>query len=61
MHGAFGMAGGGAGAVGENFVERADGSVEHFSGGHLAQVEMLAGDVMVIASPGGGGFGKHHQ
>jgi 5-oxoprolinase (ATP-hydrolysing) len=56
VHGAFGMAGGCAGAVGENFVERADGKVERF--GHLLQVEMRAGDVMVIASPGGGGYGK---
>jgi 5-oxoprolinase (ATP-hydrolysing) len=56
VHGAFGMAGGHAGALGDNGVERADGSAEHL--GHLAQVEMRAGDVMVIASPGGGGYGE---
>jgi len=56
VHGAFGMAGGSPGAVGENWVERDDGGVEHL--GHLAQVEMRAGDVMVIASPAGGGYGK---
>ena len=54
-HGAFGAAGGAAGAVGVNRVERADGSVEPL--GHIASVEMQAGDVFVIETPGGGGFG----
>src|SRR5208282_2524805 len=54
-HGAFGMAGGEAGAVGENFIERADGRVERL--GHIGQVEMQIGDVMVICTPGGGGYG----
>jgi 5-oxoprolinase (ATP-hydrolysing) len=55
-HGAFGMAGGEAGAVGENFIERIDGRVERL--GHIGQVEMQTGDVMVIATPGGGGYGS---
>lgn len=54
-HGAFGMAGGEAGAVGENFIERSDGRVERL--GHIGQVEMQVGDVMVISTPGGGGYG----
>ena len=54
-HGAFGAAGGAAGAVGVNRVERVDGSVEPL--GHIASVEMQAGDVFVIETPGGGGFG----
>jgi 5-oxoprolinase (ATP-hydrolysing) len=54
-HGAFGLKGGQAGALGENWVERADGRVERL--GHLAEVEMHAGDVFVICSPGGGGYG----
>jgi 5-oxoprolinase (ATP-hydrolysing) len=54
-HGAFGMAGGAAGAVGENFIERIDGRVERM--GHIGQVEMQVGDVMVICTPGGGGYG----
>jgi 5-oxoprolinase (ATP-hydrolysing) len=54
-HGAFGMAGGEAGRVGENRVERADGRVEAL--GHIGQVEVLPGDVVVIATPGGGGYG----
>ena len=53
--GAFGMAGGSPGAVGENRVERADGRVEAL--GHIGQVEMAPGDVFVIRTPGGGGYG----
>ena len=51
----FGLAGGEAGAVGVNRVERADGSVEPL--GATAEVEMGEGDVFVIETPGGGGFG----
>jgi len=54
--GAFGMAGGGAGAPGENRIERADGSVESLAGS--GQAEMTPGDVFVIATPGGGGYGE---
>jgi len=54
-HGAFGLNGGEAGAVGENWIERADGRVERLL--HLAEVEMLPGDVFVISTPGGGGYG----
>jgi 5-oxoprolinase (ATP-hydrolysing) len=53
---AFGMNGGAPGAVGLNRVERADGSVEALK--HIASVEMQAGDVFVIETPGGGGFGQ---
>jgi 5-oxoprolinase (ATP-hydrolysing) len=56
-HGAFGLNGGEAGAVGENWVERADGRVERLP--HLAQVEMRPGDIFVVATPGGGGYGPH--
>jgi 5-oxoprolinase (ATP-hydrolysing) len=54
--GAFGMAGGEAGAVGENFVERIDGRIEKLA--HIGQVDVEPGDVMVICTPGGGGYGK---
>jgi 5-oxoprolinase (ATP-hydrolysing) len=53
--GAFGMAGGGPGAPGDNRVERADGTVEALEA--TGQVEMEAGDVFVISTPGGGGYG----
>jgi 5-oxoprolinase (ATP-hydrolysing) len=51
----FGLASGAVGAVGVNRVERADGGVETL--GATATVEMAAGDVFVIETPGGGGFG----
>jgi 5-oxoprolinase (ATP-hydrolysing) len=54
-HGAFGMAGGEPGAPGRNFVERADGRTEALD--HIGSVEMAAGDVFVIETPGGGGYG----
>jgi 5-oxoprolinase (ATP-hydrolysing) len=54
-HGAFGMAGGAAGMPGVNRVERADGSTLMLD--HIASVEMGEGDVFVIETPGGGGYG----
>jgi 5-oxoprolinase (ATP-hydrolysing) len=51
----FGAAGGLPGAVGRNWVERADGTREEF--GATFQVQMGADDVFVIQTPGGGGFG----
>jgi 5-oxoprolinase (ATP-hydrolysing) len=56
VHGAFGLNGGKAGQVGINRVVRADGQAEEL--GHIAQVEMQAGDVFEIHTPGGGGFGE---
>ena len=52
---AFGAAGGQGGALGVNRVERADGSVEPL--GHIASASLQAGDVFVVETPGGGGFG----
>ena len=51
----YGMAGGGEGAVGRNWVERTDGSTEMLTATDLRQME--PGDVFVIETPGGGGFG----
>jgi 5-oxoprolinase (ATP-hydrolysing) len=51
----FGMAGGGAGERGRNLVERLDGRVEEL--GSAARVEMAPGEVFVIETPGGGGYG----
>jgi 5-oxoprolinase (ATP-hydrolysing) len=51
----YGMAGGDPGALGRNAVERADGRVEELDG--TDQAEMEVGDVFVIETPGGGGFG----
>jgi 5-oxoprolinase (ATP-hydrolysing) len=51
----FGLSGGQPGATGRNWIERVDGSVEQFGATHSAEVN--AGDVFVIQTPGGGGFG----
>jgi 5-oxoprolinase (ATP-hydrolysing) len=50
-----GLHGGDAGKIGRNYVERVDGKVEEL--GSTATVEMQAGDVFVIETPGGGGYG----
>ncbi|MEG4283681.1 hydantoinase B/oxoprolinase family protein [Microcoleus sp. A006_D1] len=50
-----GLDGGEAGKVGRNYVERVDGNVEEL--GSTASVEMRSGDVFVIETPGGGGYG----
>ena len=42
--------------VAVNYVERADGSVAELSG--TDGTEMFPGDVFVIETPGGGGYGK---
>jgi 5-oxoprolinase (ATP-hydrolysing) len=52
---AFGMHGGGPGALGVNRVERADGSTLTLA--HIGSTEMAPGDVFVIETPGGGGWG----
>ncbi|MCA1246606.1 hydantoinase B/oxoprolinase family protein [Massilia sp. MS-15] len=51
----FGMAGGEPGERGRNTVLRADGTVEIL--GHIGKVDMAPGDMFVIETPGGGGFG----
>jgi 5-oxoprolinase (ATP-hydrolysing) len=52
----YGLAGGEPGALGRNWVERVDGTVESFGATH--SVAMEPGDVFVIETPGGGGFGS---
>ena len=51
----YGAEGGRPGALGRNWVERSDGSRSHMSGTDKA--EMGVGDVLVIETPGGGGYG----
>jgi 5-oxoprolinase (ATP-hydrolysing) len=51
----FGLAGGSDGAAGRQWVERADGTTEALTGTDRA--EMAPGDVFVIETPGGGGYG----
>ncbi|WP_351224365.1 hydantoinase B/oxoprolinase family protein [Streptomyces sp. NPDC002133] len=52
----YGMAGGEPGALGANAVERADGTVEDLRG--VDSVEVRSGDVLVVRTPGGGGYGQ---
>jgi 5-oxoprolinase (ATP-hydrolysing) len=50
-----GAAGGQPGATGRNIVQRHDGRVEHLAGND--ETQMQRGDVFVLHSPGGGGYG----
>ncbi|MEZ5995504.1 MAG: hydantoinase B/oxoprolinase family protein [Hyphomonadaceae bacterium] len=52
----FGLFGGHDGAPGVNRVERSNGN--HQALGPLDKIEMHAGDVFVVETPGGGGYGK---
>ncbi|MFJ7021213.1 hydantoinase B/oxoprolinase family protein [Streptomyces sp. NPDC101117] len=51
----YGMAGGAPGALGTNRVEHADGTVTTLAGSDSADVG--PGDVFVVETPGGGGYG----
>ncbi len=52
----FGLAGGGAGATGRNRLVRADGRSEDLPA--IATISVAPGDVLVIETPGGGGYGR---
>jgi len=52
----YGMAGGAPGALGRNHVERADGTQVEL--GPTDKIELRPGDVFVIETPGGGGYGR---
>ncbi|MBC1222040.1 hydantoinase B/oxoprolinase family protein [Nostoc sp. UCD121] len=52
----FGLNGGQVGIVGRNWIQRQNGIEENLDS--TATVEMKPGDVFVIETPGGGGFGK---
>jgi 5-oxoprolinase (ATP-hydrolysing) len=51
----YGMAGGSPGALGRNRVERVDGSSAELAG--CDSTEIQPGDILVIETPGGGGYG----
>jgi 5-oxoprolinase (ATP-hydrolysing) len=52
----FGAAGGANGKLGRNWVERTDGAREEK--GATARWDVKPGDMFVIETPGGGGYGK---
>ncbi|MBO0826550.1 MAG: hydantoinase B/oxoprolinase family protein [Streptosporangiales bacterium] len=54
----YGLAGGSPGALGHNRVERTDGTVAELAGADSA--DLAAGDVLVVETPGGGGYGPPH-
>ncbi|MGL5925864.1 hydantoinase B/oxoprolinase family protein, partial [Chroococcidiopsis sp.] len=51
----FGLHGGKPGVVGRNYIQRQDGTLEEL--GSTAIAQMQPGDIFVIETPGGGGFG----
>jgi 5-oxoprolinase (ATP-hydrolysing) len=51
----YGLAGGGAGELGQTWIERASGTRQLLAS--CEQAEMFAGDVFVISTPSGGGYG----
>ncbi|VVD60094.1 5-oxoprolinase [Pandoraea iniqua] len=55
VHAPFGAQGGEVGALGANYVERSDGTREAL--GHIGRTQMQPGDIFVVETPGGGGFG----
>ena len=55
-HAPYGMSGGEAGAFGANRLLTADGSEIQLGG--IAQLEVGTGDILIVETPGGGGFGE---
>jgi len=51
----YGMAGGSPGGLGHTWVERADGTVVTL--GSMDSLDVAAGDLLVVQTPGGGGYG----
>ena len=52
----FGLAGGNNGKVGKNYIQRSDGNLENLESNAIAK--MQCGDVFIIETPGGGGYGS---
>ncbi|MDB5348692.1 MAG: acxA [Schlesneria sp.] len=52
----FGLAGGSAGQLGQNLLQKDDGSTATDLGGKVS-IDVTAGDMLTIQTPGGGGYG----
>jgi 5-oxoprolinase (ATP-hydrolysing) len=52
----FGLAGGGSGQIGENWVRRNDGTMERLQGADAKTLD--AGEAIIIQTPTAGGYGK---
>ena len=55
----FGLNGGEPAVVGRNWIERSTGKIEPL--GSKAEIQMHSGDIFVIETPGGGGFGMSER
>jgi 5-oxoprolinase (ATP-hydrolysing) len=55
----FGLQGGEPGQLGKNGIRRVSGAIEALAATQV--VDMAAGDVFIIETPGGGGFGAREQ
>ncbi len=55
----FGLEGGSPGLPGRNYLERSDGTVEELPG--TCVITLNPGDIVVIETPGGGGWGRYPQ
>jgi 5-oxoprolinase (ATP-hydrolysing) len=55
----FGLAGGGPGKVGRNWLQRVDAGLEELPG--CAELQLDGGDLLGIETPGGGGYGVAQQ
>jgi 5-oxoprolinase (ATP-hydrolysing) len=55
----FGLAGGAPGQCGRNWVERTDGGVDELEG--CDETQMEPGDVFVLQTPTGGGYGRAEE
>jgi len=55
----FGLNGGGPGACGRQWIERANGTIEPLPG--VARFSLSPGDLLVLETPGGGGYGKDER
>jgi 5-oxoprolinase (ATP-hydrolysing) len=58
-HPPYGLAGGEPGALGTNRLICRDGSVREL--GAIAHIDVEQGDILVIETPGGGGFGRAEE
>jgi 5-oxoprolinase (ATP-hydrolysing) len=57
LYAPFGLTGGSAGELGQNLLQKNDGSSPIDLGGKVS-IDVTAGDMLTIQTPGGGGYGQ---
>jgi 5-oxoprolinase (ATP-hydrolysing) len=55
----FGLAGGAPGRPGRQWIARSDGTIHPLPG--IAEFGLEPGDLLVLETPGGGGYGKDQE